>query len=158
MIILYTNADCLSNKLMELQTLAYIEKPEIIIVTEILPKHSILGKIQEHEWQINGYNHITSDLGEKTRGIIIYAKKTMSIDKVEISSNFKEFLFTKVTVIQPNGQEQKLYILAVYRSPNSTDRNNGDLNELIDLISNKHNVEKLIIAGDFNYGKIKFCE
>ena len=71
---------------MELQSLAYNEKPEVIVITEILPKHTILDKIQDHEWQLEGYNHITSvsENWAKARGIILYSKKTISMDNIDV--------------------------------------------------------------------------
>ena len=46
--VFYTNADSLKNKVKELETRALLDKPEIIIVTEALPKF-MLGKLQECE-------------------------------------------------------------------------------------------------------------
>ena len=46
--------------MIEVQNIVASEKPDIVIVMEILPKHSILGKIQDAEWFIKGYDHITN--------------------------------------------------------------------------------------------------
>ena len=55
--IMYTNADCLTNKKTDLdiflQTL--INKPDVIVITEINPKKMVAG-LQESEFSICGYN------------------------------------------------------------------------------------------------------
>jgi len=52
--ILYTNADTLTNKMIELQLLACDNKADIIIVTEIKPKYS-LEPTTTQQLKLDGY-------------------------------------------------------------------------------------------------------
>jgi hypothetical protein len=71
--ILYTNADCFSNKKHDfeilLQTLPHT--PDVIVITEINPKKMVAG-FQESEFNLFNYNMFTLNIGkENNRGIFI---------------------------------------------------------------------------------------
>ena len=72
--ILYTNADSLKNKLGQLELLAVEYKPEIIVITEILPKRS-WSQMIELEFKITNYEIFTNlELCNNVRGIAIYVR------------------------------------------------------------------------------------
>ena len=74
-LMLYTNADSLMNKRDELETLISINKYDIVVITEVLPKTRISSTISETEFHINGYRMFTTELSShKGRGIITYVK------------------------------------------------------------------------------------
>ena len=56
---IYTNADTLTNKFDELKTSINNEKPELVAITEVLPKNSQF-LVQEQELQIEGYNSVSN--------------------------------------------------------------------------------------------------
>ncbi len=58
----YTNTDSLPNKKHELNMVLSIRKPDIVIITEILPKNCEVMP-QEDEFEIPGYN-LFSNLNE----------------------------------------------------------------------------------------------
>ena len=51
----YTNADCLLNKIDELEVVISIENPDITIVTEIFPKNMKCTNIDNNEYTIRGF-------------------------------------------------------------------------------------------------------
>ena len=86
---IYTNADSLRNKMAELKTVVYKEKPHIIAVTEIKPKN--FREIQLADFTLNG-----SPVGRPTcmlytplmlltsgRGIIIFVHESLSANAVD---------------------------------------------------------------------------
>ena len=58
---MYTNADSLLNKLPELQVVLDETKPDVLAVTEILPKNASTPP-REVEYQIPGYNQMFTNL------------------------------------------------------------------------------------------------
>ena len=150
--ILYTNADSLLNKLEELKSIAYQKKPEIIVITEIMPKSS-WSKVGSVEFSIEGYELYTNlDCGLSLRGIAVYILGTCgAVTKLEISLEIRECIFCE---IQTKFGES-VSILAIYRSPNSTEFDNKSLYKYISKICDI--VDKnLIILGDFNFRNINW--
>ena len=77
----YTNADCLTNKVDELQTRVIDEKVHAIAISEALPKNSIFS-VQEQELAIKGYSSVSNfEIANVTngRGIILYAKDDLIV-------------------------------------------------------------------------------
>ena len=66
----YTNADSLLNKRPEFLAQVKINSPDIILITEAIPKNSNTLP-QDSEFQINGYDLITN-LTQCKRGVLIY--------------------------------------------------------------------------------------
>ena len=89
MIILYTNADCLSQtKLAELKILLNKETPYILGITEVFPKHSLFEQ-QGGFYDIDNYDLFQSNL-RKGRGGALYIKKQLNPAQVLIQSDFEE--------------------------------------------------------------------
>ena len=149
--VFYTNADSLKNKVKELETRALLDKPEIIIVTEALPKF-MLGKLQECELKMLGYSLITNfEDNQCKRGIAVYYNHEISVNINELRTEFNEALKLDIS----NIENDILEVLVVYRSPHSSDDNNKAMLEMIkdECRSSGRN---FILIGDFNLGKINW--
>ena len=140
---MYTNADSLSNKINELNIRIDSDRPDIICITEILPKN-YLYEINNEELAIQRYSCCHND--NMKRGIIIYianhikaAQSKMKYIRYEIYIN--EYIFYDIT------------IGCIYRSPDSQEDNNNNLLELL-IKADKSNPRNLFLLGDFNIKEI----
>ena len=152
---LYTNADCLTNKRQELQSLlgSLVWKPSVIIITEVNSKVSF-NNLQESEYSLEGYNVFVSNVGvDKFCGIIIYVDKSILCSQLHVFSKFSEFLFIKIM----QGNSCALTIGAIYRRPGSSKDNDMQLFKLINDIV-KQNPGNLLLVGDFNFPIINWCK
>ena len=145
--LLYSNADCLTNKKAELATLIQMHKPAVIGVVEVKPKNSRY-ELQECEMAIDGYD-IFHTLEEEGRGVCPYAKQDLRPTLVILDNSFKESVFIKC---QLEREENAIFGL-LYRSPNSTDEDNKQLNTTLQTAA-EIPTNHLIIMGDFNYPDI----
>ena len=130
---LYTNADVLTNKMTELKTVVDMERPEIVIVTEVIPKNRI-DPVEEFEIGLDGYYmwhnlEESTNSSKTTRGIIIYLLNGLCANAVEIEEEFDEAVFLSMNLVKGD----TLLLGALYRSPNtSSDANNENLCRLIE--------------------------
>ena len=151
LILLYTNADCLTNKMAELNILMQQQKPEpdIVVITEAKPKNARY-RVNSSEFNIQGYYTFTSDFNEEgTRGIVVYVRQHLQVEQKFMEKLFKEAVFIE---IKGNAEREKLLIAAVYRSPNSSAENDALLCDVIDGCCAMNG--KTILVGDFNYSHI----
>jgi exonuclease III len=73
--ILYTNANALTNKVSELETMVHFHKPEVIPVTEVLPKKAQTSVILA-EIGLEGYIALwNSNMDNCHRGIAVYYRE-----------------------------------------------------------------------------------
>ena len=96
--IVYTNADCLTNKKSELLALlkSLTVFPELIIITKVNPKCMALG-LETSEFNINGYNIYSLNVGKCNKmGIIIYINCKLSSTEIALVSVFSEYLFVQI--------------------------------------------------------------
>ena len=151
--IFYTNADSLLNKRDELQVLITKYKYDIIIITEFLPKNRDKTNTAEVEFIINGYKLFHTDMHqEKMRGTLIYIKN--NIHSIELN-------LPRYQLIEAVGAKIKLrnndwlFLIAVYRSPNSA---NECIQELEHVLSYEKEgntkASHRLIVGDFNLREI----
>jgi len=93
MLFLYTNTDCLPNKLQELkQLIVHLEKsPDIIALTEI--KHKNKWEMNSAELTIDGYQMFTNDLEAKNRGILVYVKEHLSCKQIFLGNIFVSMFY-----------------------------------------------------------------
>ncbi len=143
----------LINKRTELLHVIELDKPDIICLSEILPKHSKYSVLLT-ELQIKGYDCFTNinDMDCK-RGVAVYTKDHLCAvpSKVKESMIFTESAWCEIAL---RGND-RLYIGGIYRSPNSSDENNKKLNDALASISNKSHV---LIMGDFNHPEIDWTD
>ena len=141
----YTNADSVSNKIHEIQTIAETEKPNIMAITETLPKtNRTLDKITNHD--IAGYTGYHSNVN---RGVSIYVHSNLKSEKIDINSGFEEYIWVNIEMTR----NINIIVGCIYRSPNSPDSNNNMLPSMLDIVSTLKK-SYLVIVGDFNYKEI----
>ena len=149
--ILYTNADGLINKRQELKLLlnSLKDRPDIVAVTEILPK-SPIQQLLPSEFKLEGYKVFFLGLdNKKSRGILFYVAMNLEVSVVNIPLAFEECLF--LTAKSSSGQ--KILIGNIYRSPNSLQENDNELYELFEYCERNFKMPKVFV-GDFNFRNI----
>ena len=149
----YTNADCLLNKIGELQVMIDIVKPDVIVVTELFPKSINPVNIDKNEYKINGFTCYTGVIKENSRGVVIYVREDIKSDYCYTlnNDNFKESVWCEVRM----NSKDKLLIGGIYKSPNCDAENHVKLNQLItQAIEMKYN--STVVIGDFNFREINW--
>ena len=151
---LYTNADQLVNKLDDLLLIIAQESPELIAITEVIPKAQVhpLGKAT---LSIPGYELFTNfdpeqPIVERKRGVAIYVTSSLEVSEFEVHCREIEHIWLKVTL----GHNESLLVGCVYRSPSSDLRNST--NELCQTFRMVTGLAppRLVVMGDFNYRDI----
>lgn len=143
------------NKRAELLTVIECESPDIICITEILPKNCG-GRIQPVELQLHGYDCF-HNLGQEQchRGVAIWIKNNLSAQPYKMdkrSQTARESVWCEI----PLKDRDTLLVGTVYRSPNSTVENNVLVNELLARAS--ENRTHVLVVGDFNHPQIDWKE
>ena len=147
---LYTNADTLTNKMVELRVRSGEIDADIIMITEVKPKNQRY-KVTEAELKLPGYDLYTTNIdNELGRGIVIYIRKNICTSPPSIKTKFSESCWVTIKL----SNNESLIIGCMYRSPNKSDHENN--HRLRDLIKEAYqsNASHLLITGDFNYPKI----
>ncbi len=140
------------NKRNELLHIIEQDDPDIICLTEILPKNARYP-VEISELQLDGYDTFTN-IKETTshRGVIMYTKKKLSAIPSNVNTSFTESIWCEVPLLR----EDRLLIGCIYRSPNSTQDNNDNMNSaLADVTRNKSHV---LVLGDFNYPELEWVD
>ena len=81
-----------------------------------------------------------------------YARESLSMDNIDCDIIFSEFMLSRV--MQHNNV--LMHILAIYRSPNSTDENNQHMIDLLNRICSMVDLSNLVLIGDFNLKHINW--
>lgn len=135
--------DELKERIMELN-------PDIIQLTETLPKRKDVEINCDVEFSVPGYCKPIVNINP-SRGILVLVKETIDVKiNKEISDlNFKESLFCNITI-----NDMNILLGCVYRS--GSDDKEQSTNNLINLLeqADKQKFDKIIITGDFNYPDI----
>ena len=153
LLIFYSNVDSLLNKRNELNDAIFKHDPDVIQITEYLPKY-----IKDKDIDFSTDLHIPGFLlflnKDPKRGIATYVKS--SLDASIIDTKKCDFIEKLCLSIKLNGKN--IFIGCIYRSP-SHDKSKST-NELIDLFYslqiNKY--DKFLMTGDFNYPNIDWAE
>ena len=159
--ILYTNADQFLNKRDDLAMMIVENKPDIILITEVIPK-SQSNPINPSLLSLDGYNYHLNfnledeDLGKSgIRGVIIYYKDSLVVNEVMLDMiDFKDHVWIEVM-----GKSSSLLLGCIYRSPSdeSTKSLIDSVKTVSSLIEKATNINKnLVIAGDFNLKDINW--
>ena len=146
---MYTNADQLPNKMEELELRVKIEKPHIILITEVNNKHV---KIRPDlvTFQLEGYQLFQQNVSAEGRGILIYVRDSIAgVQEVTAKQEFSEnkILSVKFT------NNVSLVIACLYRSESGSTVNNENMLKLLKEIDKMKYTHKLVI-GDLNYKHI----
>ena len=81
---LYTNADCLINKMPELKLHVKNSKPKIIGITEVKPKH-FRYNLQNCELAIENYEMFSSNISNNIgRGASLYIHESIQAVQVDL--------------------------------------------------------------------------
>ena len=141
---MYTNADGVLNKREELQTLLQEFNPDIIAVTELIPKN--LQNFELVEYQIPGYTLFVNSKPE--RGTALYLKYSLNANEC---TDLNKHDFQESVWCTFNSKENLTVLVGcVYKSPNSGKNNIDNLYDLL-LKASQLNYDKICIVGDFNY-------
>ncbi|MES9905973.1 MAG: reverse transcriptase family protein [Sedimenticola sp.] len=148
--ILYSNVDVLTkNKKAELEAIVISNSPDIIALTEILPKSSDFPIIEEF-YHLDGYV-LHASIPNASRGVIIYTKNKLKAESVLFDTEFKEHTWCRIKLTN----HDTLLIGCLYRSPNSNIENLHNISELLQNTKSCHDTH-LLIMGDLNYKEINW--
>jgi hypothetical protein len=150
--ILYTNSDSLLNKRHELDLVIDKTKPDVICLTETLPKNTKYAVLNS-ELSIKNF-HLFSNLGNKNchRGVAIYINNTYNATQIFNNSPAKEIVSCEIKI----KGSRNILIQTIYRSPNSTEENNDLINQ--EILNSSKEYSKILILGDFNYPNIEWTD
>ena len=159
---LYTNADQFVNKRDDLVSFISNDEPDIIMITEVIPKRQI-HPITQALLDIEGYNSVFNFDPDDTnlgacglRGVAIYHKQSLQVTEVDFDiEGFYDHAWIEVIV-----NNQAILCGCVYRSPSDSDVNESldSTSKVIKLIKAAHRSnQNLLITGDFNYKEIDWA-
>ena len=135
----------------ELSNEIFNKNPDVVQITELLPKHGKIDDIQT-EFKIPGYSLFSNH--NPLRGIAVYIKDIYDpkqvCDEINIIG-FNECVWCTLTV-----DSLTLLLGCVYR--NTTFEKNSSTESLIQILNKANNLscDKLIVTGDFNYPGINW--
>ena len=132
-------------KELELLIDSFENKPQIIAITEVKNKLKNY-EIKLSEFNLKGYNIVSTDLDKCSRGIVLYIDKSIEFTIIEANIKFEEYILIKIKLLD----KSDLILCIVYRSPNSTDENNKLLFDIFNKMCVKLKY-KLMFIGDFNF-------
>ena len=140
----YTNADVLTRtKIHELELGLKDSPPDIISITDVKPKN-YQREVSEIDYMIEGDDFVSSSLEDKgpTRGVGIYVK--------ELQKSTEKCVPKEMVSIELNlSNQEKMIICSIYRSPNSSAKEDEDINVFFKSVVTLNYAHKLIM-GDFN--------
>ena len=161
---MYSNVDQLLNKVEDLKALIANNEPDIMLLTEIIPKAQ---KNEIHEAQINipGYQKFVNfkftdqELGASgKRGVAIYVNEDLETEEIKLQGNYKDHVWTEIRL----RNNDVLLCGCIYRSPTKDkDAEKETTQAICEIISEavQRNHSRLLICGDFNYPTIDWeCE
>ena len=150
---LYTNCDTVTNKLDELEASIDMNDPDIIVLTEVLPKNNRYT-LQKSELETKGYTLFINNFETfGIRGVAIYIKKGITANQIHPTNCADDTAWVEIKM----KNKEKLIIGGVYRSPNSSGQQNDKLWETLLNMSDTYK-DNLLIMGDFNCGGINWID
>ena len=145
----YTNADCLTNKLISLEECIDLNNPDIVAITEIKPKNSSFP-LSPSTFNIENYQFF-HNIDTDGRGIGIYTHNSLRAIEVTITSNFKEYVCLEIKLCN----KDYLKLVCCYRSPSLDFDSNETFIKDFPAIANS-NTSHLLVLGDFNCKNINW--
>ena len=158
---MYTNADQLVNKRYDLEMMIADNKPDVMLITEVIPKGQV-NPITSALLKVEGYDCILNfdpekpDLGASgIRGVAIYYKESLSVTEVELQiDDCKDHAWIEIA----SEKGDSLLCGCVYRTQSNDVDKEGCMKSaklIASLIQEAYKRNKnLLIAGDFNYKEI----
>lgn len=161
---LYSNADQLLNKIEDLRSVIADDVPDIIIITEVIPKAQ-KHPIHEPLLNINGFDKFTNFtfteefLGASgKRGVAIYVNDKLETEVVNLETSYDDHLWVQVKL----RNHDSLLCGCIYRTPNKEKSKVMETTKVVCDIINEavtRNNTHVLICGDFNYPEIDWdCE
>nr|XP_054763699.1 titin homolog [Lytechinus pictus] len=152
--LLYTNSDCLLNKLDELSLLLEQCTADIIVICECLPKNYDIKPTMQN-YQLEDYVQFSNIDKEDVRGVLLYVHKRYAslVKEISYESNFDDCVWVNMRL---KGMDS-LILGGIYRSPTSN-RDSSSTDKVTELLYKvaDSNPSHLIIVGDFNYPNINW--
>ena len=153
---MYTNADQLVNKMDDLSTLIAGEEPDLILITEILPKCCV-NSLSAARLALNGYQSFfnfdpdSQQTPQSLHGVWIYISNKLLVSEVTFDGYpHHEHIWISVKLM---GQDQ-LLVGCIYHSPSSDPIQSTS--GLCNLLSEVKEFSHLLLCGDFNYPEINW--
>ncbi len=151
--VLYTNADQFPDKIHEFLINIGIFKPDVIMITEVLPTNSET-KATKASVNINGYELYTNiEQEENIRGIVLYVSNNLIVEETKFNTNSNGNVWCTLKL----KQNDKLLLGCFYRSPTYNNENTQKWCNLLQEVNDK-NPSHILIAGDFNYPEIDWSD
>ena len=157
--VLYTNADQFLNKKDKLLQLIAGNEPNIMIITEVIPKAQI-NPIEAPLLEIEGCDHYLNfeisnmNLGASgIRGVAIYVKEDLHVNEVTFDTDFMDHLWVEISLTDG----KSLLCGCIYSSPTKEKAATvNSTNKVCDLLLKTVERENtyLLICGDFNYREV----
>ena len=152
--VLYCNADTFTQeKKHELQVLMAEDQPDIVAITEVNPKGRSY-KIEDIK--IQDYITFESNLrcvGRRGVAVLVHSSLEHAVSALEANTEFQESLWLNFKL--QNGDN--LLFGNVYRSPISSEENDGALNLVMGMMCNpaSSSFSHICVVGDFNFPRIR---
>ena len=147
------NVDSVLNKRAELKNLVVLEHPDIILITEVLPKNARIA-VQLCELVIDGYYLFTNCFSDYVHlGTAIYVKKSLGAQQVCLNADQEKARECTWAEIKLKSNDN-LLVGCVYRPPSNTREQNNHLYETILSIIGKGS--HVLLAGDFNQPDVEW--
>ena len=142
-----TNGDGILNKRSELANILVNEDPDIVLISEVLPKN-LREPVQPSELCFADYDFYSNCFSENVHlGTAIYVKSKLRAQQVFLEKNHenaRECVWVEITLAATD----KLLVGCVYRPPSNTKEQNSLLYESI--LSITENRSHVLLCGDFN--------
>ena len=136
-----------------MKKLIYDQDPDIIQLTEVIPKN-IKNPINfDVEFQLDGYNLYYNKDKSPRRGVIVYIKNTIDAKLCEPlnSVEFEECVWCTI-------KHNSISILlgCIYKSPSDNEAESTD--KLVNMLLKTEDIskDKIIVTGDFNFPNINW--
>ena len=155
MSVFYTNTDQFLNKRDELLLVITDDEPDVIVLSEVLPKvlkypiNPVCMVLPNYNMYLS-FDPLSPEFGSGKRGLAIYVREDMQCREVRFSNqDFNESMWLEITI----WKEGTLLIGAIYRSPGSHTNNNEALCKIMHTVTSER-YGQVVIVGDFNLPNI----
>ena len=145
------NVDSLLNKRSELRHILVQENPDIVFISEVLPKN-LRDSLQPAELAVDDYDCFSNCFSDYVHlGVAIYVKKRLCAQQVCLSDKQKEAKESVWVEISLKDNDS-LLLGSIYRPPSNSKEDNRNLYDtILEVIEGRSCV---LLAGDFNHPDI----
>ena len=144
----------------ELHVIIGNENPDIVVISEVLPKNSN-RTIHKEEFIIPNYEMITHPnvINNIGRGSLMYLKRTLIYKEIKLgTAKDKLDEYEEAIIVEINlNKTDRLVCASIYRREKSSDENNKKLLKILEKLS-ELKCSHLAIMGDFNLREINWSD